>query len=180
MGSRRTSSVHEFYRYPARFSPAFARAVITAFSRSGQVVLDPFVGGGTTLVEARLAGRVAIGSDLNALAAFVSRTKAAVQSDEGLQLLRQWAADLPKVMNVRKPVVVAPEWQENGYLRHLDTRDTWRLRKLVAQALTSLGPLGPGPHQDLGRVAVLRTAQWALDMRVCLPGAAEFRSRINS
>src|SRR5438105_2739753 len=102
MGSRRTSSVHEFYRYPARFSPSFARAVIDAFSDRGQLVLDPFVGGGTTVVEARLAGRVAIGSDLNTLAAFVSRTKAVVQSDVGLQNLRKWAFHLPEVMNVHK------------------------------------------------------------------------------
>ena len=46
---------HNFYRYPARFSPLFARATIEAFSRSGDVVLDPFMGGATTLVEARAA-----------------------------------------------------------------------------------------------------------------------------
>src|SRR5213593_2260764 len=62
LGSRRTSSVHEFYRYPARFSPEFARAVIEAFSVPGDLVLDPFVGGGTAVVEAALRGRRAMGS----------------------------------------------------------------------------------------------------------------------
>src|ERR1035437_1861328 len=76
LGSRRTASPHEFYRYPARFTPSFARAAIAAFTRRGDLVLDPFVGGGTTLVEARLAGRLALGSDLNPLAVFVSRVKA--------------------------------------------------------------------------------------------------------
>ena len=48
---------HSFYRYPARFSPLFARAAIAAFTNPGDVVLDPFMGGGTTLVEAaRLDG----------------------------------------------------------------------------------------------------------------------------
>lgn len=75
LGRRRTASPHEFYRYPGRFSPAFARAAIEAFTEPGDFVLDPFVGGGTTLVEARLAGRPALGSDLNPLAVFVSRTK---------------------------------------------------------------------------------------------------------
>ena len=41
---------HNFYRYPARFSPLFAREVIRAFSRPGDLVFDPFMGGGTTLV----------------------------------------------------------------------------------------------------------------------------------
>ena len=43
---------HNFYRYPARFSPKLVRAAIEAFTAPGDLVLDPFVGGGTTLVEA--------------------------------------------------------------------------------------------------------------------------------
>ncbi|MGH8526610.1 MAG: DNA methyltransferase, partial [Gammaproteobacteria bacterium] len=45
LGPRRTSSTHEFYRYPARFPADLARTVIEAFTSRGQVVLDPFVGG---------------------------------------------------------------------------------------------------------------------------------------
>ena len=37
---------HNFYRYPARFSPVFARTIIERFSEPGDVVLDPFMGGG--------------------------------------------------------------------------------------------------------------------------------------
>src|SRR5688572_5448436 len=48
---------HTFYRYPARFSPIFARAAIEAFTSPGDLVLDPFMGGGTTLVEASSIGR---------------------------------------------------------------------------------------------------------------------------
>ena len=43
---------HEFYRYPARFSPTFVREFIETFTKPGDWVFDPFVGGGTTLVEA--------------------------------------------------------------------------------------------------------------------------------
>lgn len=51
LGPRRTTSTHEFYRYPARFTPEVARAAIDAFTEPGELVLDPFVGGGTTLVS---------------------------------------------------------------------------------------------------------------------------------
>ena len=37
---------HSFYRYPARFSPEFARKAIEAFTQPGDTVLDPFMGGG--------------------------------------------------------------------------------------------------------------------------------------
>lgn len=36
---------HNFYRYPARFSPWFARGAINAFSKQGDLVLDPYMGG---------------------------------------------------------------------------------------------------------------------------------------
>jgi len=63
---------HSFYKYPARFSPIFASAVIQAFSEPGDLVLDPHVGGGTTIVEALAAGREAVGVDISTLAEFVS------------------------------------------------------------------------------------------------------------
>src|ERR1700722_10958066 len=36
---------HDFYKYPARFSPAFARTLIEVFTEPGDVCLDPHVGG---------------------------------------------------------------------------------------------------------------------------------------
>jgi hypothetical protein len=66
---------HTFYKYPARFSPLFARAVIQLFTEKGDVVFDPFMGGGTTIVEASAMGRHAIGSDINTLALYVSKVK---------------------------------------------------------------------------------------------------------
>lgn len=62
---------HNFYRYPARFAPGFARAAIEAFTDVSDTVLDPFVGGGS-VVEALAVGRRAIGVDLNSLAVFVA------------------------------------------------------------------------------------------------------------
>src|SRR5687768_8259008 len=66
---------HNFYRYPARMSPELAHAVITQFSNPDDIILDPFMGGGTTIVEALANGRRAIGIDLNPLAAFVTLVK---------------------------------------------------------------------------------------------------------
>src|SRR6516225_4644944 len=69
---------HNFYRYPARFSPVFTRVAIETFTRRGDLVLDPHVGGGTTLVEALAAGRHAIGIDISPLAEFVTMVKTTV------------------------------------------------------------------------------------------------------
>jgi hypothetical protein len=62
---------HDFYKYPARFSPTFVRAAIETFTKPGDLVLDPHVGGGTTIVESRALGREGVGIDINPLAEFV-------------------------------------------------------------------------------------------------------------
>jgi DNA modification methylase len=57
----RDKSIH-----PATFPIALARKVIDLFTHEGELVLDPFVGSGTTLVAACDANRNAVGFDLQA------------------------------------------------------------------------------------------------------------------
>lgn len=52
-------------RYRGNWSPYIPRNVILKYSKSGDVVLDYFVGGGTTAVEAKLLGRRCIARDIN-------------------------------------------------------------------------------------------------------------------
>jgi len=51
--------------HPATFPIALARRVIELFTHQGELVLDPFVGSGSTLVAARDLNRNAVGFDLN-------------------------------------------------------------------------------------------------------------------
>jgi DNA modification methylase len=73
--------VHGFHSYPARLHPDTARALIEAYSASGDTVLDPFCGSGTVLVEARLLGRAAVGRDLNPLAVALAKLKSGGSSE---------------------------------------------------------------------------------------------------
>lgn len=52
-------------RYRGNWSPYVPRNVILKYSKPGDVVLDYFVGGGTTAVEAKLLGRRCIARDIN-------------------------------------------------------------------------------------------------------------------
>jgi DNA methylase len=132
-GARDTEPVrgltHGFYKYPARFSPVFARAVIEAFTKPGDLVLDPHVGGGTTIVEARAVGRETIGVDISALAEFVACVKSNVYSESELDLLEWWAGDVANSVDIHGPTISFPEYAELGYYKHLDHPGRWRLRK---------------------------------------------------
>ncbi|HEV8547830.1 MAG TPA: DNA methyltransferase [Polyangiaceae bacterium] len=79
--------VHGFHSYPARLHPLTARGLIEGFSKPGARVLDPFCGSGTVLVEARLAGREALGVDVNPLAIELSNLKTNGPGDRWLERL---------------------------------------------------------------------------------------------
>ncbi|NVL83943.1 hypothetical protein HWN75_27625, partial [Escherichia coli] len=67
--------VHGCHAYPARAHPVTARRRVDAFAPARGLVLDPFCGSGTVLIEAMLAGRNALGTDLNPLAVMLARAK---------------------------------------------------------------------------------------------------------
>ncbi|ADG13093.1 DNA methylase N-4/N-6 domain protein [Methanocaldococcus infernus ME] len=52
-------------KYRGNWAPQVARNLILRYSKEGETVLDPFVGSGTTLIEAKLLFRNAIGVDIN-------------------------------------------------------------------------------------------------------------------
>jgi site-specific DNA-methyltransferase (cytosine-N4-specific) len=71
----KNAGTHGLHPYPAKFIPHIPRALIRRFTRPGGLVWDPMCGSGTTLVEAALSGRPAIGTDLNPIAALIARAK---------------------------------------------------------------------------------------------------------
>jgi hypothetical protein len=169
---------HNFYRYPARFSPKLVRAAIETFTEPGDLVLDPFVGGGTTLVEAMALGRHAIGADISSLATFVSEVKTTLYAEPELETLKRWAGRVSDGINILAPVRVESKYEEAGYLRHLDGVATWRLRKAIDQVLASAKRLETPRLKSFARCAILRTAQWALDGRKKLPTIDDFRDAL--
>lgn len=66
---------HCYHHYPMRFIPQLARALVRSFSRHQQLVLDPFMGSGTVLVEALLLHRNSIGVDVNPIAQLIAEAK---------------------------------------------------------------------------------------------------------
>ena len=66
---------HSYHRYPAKFIPQVAGRLIRENSRKGDLVCDPFMGSGTTLLEAIVNDRHAYGADINPVAVLIARAK---------------------------------------------------------------------------------------------------------
>jgi hypothetical protein len=71
---RAASNLHEV-SYRACFKPQLPRFFIERLTQPGEVVYDPFMGRGTTLVEAGLLGRVPCGCDVNPLSVVLTRPR---------------------------------------------------------------------------------------------------------
>lgn len=67
-----TNSIHP---YPAKYIPQIPNNLIKIFSNEGDTIYDPFLGSGTTCVEANALNRNAIGNDVNELAVLISKVK---------------------------------------------------------------------------------------------------------
>lgn len=73
--NNKTQPIHRWVPWIAGFSSEFVKDVINRYLRGTGVVLDPFAGVGTTLLEATLLGHQAIGFEINPYAALTCRTK---------------------------------------------------------------------------------------------------------
>jgi hypothetical protein len=66
---------HQLFRYPAKFHPPVVGKLLDLFTTPGQLVLDPFVGSGTLLIEASIRSRRSIGFDIDPVAVSVAAAK---------------------------------------------------------------------------------------------------------
>ena len=90
------SPLHRMMSRVGGFPPALVRYFIGAYSRPGDVILDPFCGKGTTLLEAAVAGRRAVGGDISRTAVISARAKTyPVTTSE----VANYVQDLPASLN---------------------------------------------------------------------------------
>ena len=73
-GQRQAHSIHEV-SYRACFKPQLPEFFITRLTKAGDAVYDPFMGRGTTPVQAALLGRRPIGNDINPLSVLFTRPR---------------------------------------------------------------------------------------------------------
>ena len=149
-GSQSESQFSTLHWHPARFASQLPASLIGVLSRPGQTILDPFMGSGTTLVEAQRLGRSAMGIDVNPISYMISKAKTLQLSSSTIaNVVSELTNDAEKLLNkklsslaIYPPGLQAEKWYTQTVLASLSS--LWALvgessgpRKTIAKAAFS-------------------------------------------
>jgi hypothetical protein len=163
---------HDYYRYPARFSPEWVRRAISEYSSPGELIFDPFMGSGTTLVEAMAAGRPSIGTDINELACFIAKVKTTLLTEDELSFIQGWFNKLSLHENLRSDFV--PNDKDSRFM----PKNMWAIRSQISIYLNALNKIKEARIKNFIRCVILKTAQWAIDGHKDRISIKNFRTKI--
>lgn len=171
---------HAFYRYPARFSPVFAGTAIELFSKRGDLVLDPYMGGGTTIVEAMVRGREAVGNDINSLSVFLTRVKSTPLQAEERAALAIWADVVVPSLRYSNTTEDLQSFFCDRRTFNLSLPKARAIKKVMALALRSMDCLPTVKARDFARCALLNAGQLFLNGQRRTGSLVEFRARLRA
>ncbi|UDM62951.1 hypothetical protein KIJ96_06835 [Pseudoalteromonas piscicida] len=114
---------HDIHPYPAKYIPQIPSNFIRRLSLTGDIVLDPFGGSGTTATEAARLNRRAISLDANPIAALLAEVKATVLSDLDKNELAMLYETVKSYLN--KDVVLPDKSTLDSYIPEIPNHEKW-------------------------------------------------------
>ena len=163
--------------HPAKMFPEIVRHAVDAYTRPGDLVLDPMCGIGTTLVEALHAGRRAVGVEYETRWAELARTNIGLAREAGIDLdaavyqgdARKLPALLPESLRGRVDLVLtSPPYGDSVHGR------------VTANANNNTRPIKKFNHRygasvlDRGNLANVGVGRLLSGFTRILVGAAEY------
>lgn len=100
------------HAYAASFGEDLASDLIANHTTTGDFVLDPFAGGGTALLQARLLGRNAIGIDVDPVACLIARVTATSYSLEEIDRLHR---TVTRELSIIESELSSPMWSQASW-----------------------------------------------------------------
>src|SRR5712692_9156819 len=147
----RTKYVHSLHPYLGKYIPQLVEVFLKRYFAPGSRIYDPFVGSGTTLVEANVFGADALGCDISAFNCLLSQVKTARYSLGELELALRGALEGARRNPAATTQNVTPwlrQWYAPGALSEL---------LAYREAIERL----EARHADVARVILSRAARSA-------------------
>jgi hypothetical protein len=145
----RTKHVHRLHPYLGKFVPQLVEALLERYVEPGGIVLDPFAGSGTTLVQSLESRRDATGVDVAAFNCLLMRVKTAEYNLFALESdLRDSLRRLAAFEGMRPP-------RPNAFV------DRWFAPQAAAELVFYRSLIDDYEHADVMRVVLTRAARSA-------------------
>ena len=147
---------HDFHPYFAAYPPELVSRLLNKYSNKGDIFLDPFMGGGSSIVEGYRLKRNTIGMDISPFAKFISEVKTnpiKVNDKKILSILFEIKNDIfnnrltqfknfnyktPKITNIDKWFKKEVQFELAIILNHLNNIEDESLRKFLLLAFSSI------------------------------------------
>lgn len=149
----RTKHVHALHPYLGKFIPQLVEVFLDRYFSPGDCVYDPFVGSGTTLVEANAYGASAVGCDLSAFNCLLADVKTATHSLGSLDLALRGALERSAKLAASVATKDASEWLRTWYAPQA-------LQELLAYRMVAADDLSE-TTANVARVILSRAARSA-------------------
>lgn len=149
----RTKHVHRLHPYLGKFIPQLVEIFLRKFAP--QRVCDPFMGSGTTLVEANSLGIESIGCDISPFNCLISKVKT---DSYDIELLSKELKDIAFKVHLEANNAlfdVGAKYKPTDYLKD------WFAEKALRQLLTYLHHISDYQYQDVMKVVLSRAARSA-------------------
>ncbi|MCH9757501.1 MAG: site-specific DNA-methyltransferase [Proteobacteria bacterium] len=128
---RQGHSIHEI-SYRACFKPQLPELLISLLSAENDRVLDPFMGRGTTVIQAALMNRIACGSDVNPLSAMLTAPRLATPT---LKAVATRLAEIPLTSEVPTDDTPLLTFFHPQVLQHLVALKNWFAQRTHSKQL---------------------------------------------
>ncbi len=160
----RTKHVHRLHPYLGKYIPQLVEIFLRKYFVSGQTILDPFAGSGTTLVQANELGINAIGYDVSAFNVILMKAKTDHYMLEKAE--REIKDILSKVKQLTQTSLYQRELFETvPYLQQGDTHnaylETWFAPQALQELVAFRSLIQNYEYQDLLKVILSRSARSA-------------------
>ena len=161
----RTKHVHRLHPYLGKFIPQLVEVFLKEFFKKGDYILDPFMGSGTTLIEANILGMNSAGieiSHFNCLIAEIKTRKYDLELSE--KEVKDILIKTTKYSDWLNQGKIAPTYLDDQYKKlRTDSEylNTWFSDKALQEILFYKKEIKNYKNQDLLRIILSRAARSA-------------------
>ena len=147
---------HDFHPYFAAYPPELVSKLLDKYSKEKDVFLDPFMGGGSSIVEGYRLKRKTIGVDISPLAKFISEVKTTpvIINDKKISSMlfdlkndifenklhqyKNFNYNIPKVTNIDRWFKKNVKFELSIILHHINNVQDIKLKKFLLLAFSSI------------------------------------------